>query len=63
MEKLLAVAGDNQIIRVWDLTTHEQIYKIQKHSEKITSLDFHPDGDWLFSSSEDGTISACFIGK
>ncbi len=53
---LLAVALDNLSVTVIDLTTKKKIRELWGHSNRITSLDFTPNGRWIISASLDSTI-------
>ncbi|KAJ3255449.1 hypothetical protein HK103_006266 [Boothiomyces macroporosus] len=54
--RLLAVVTDDRIIRVVDIDTFKIVREFVGHSNRITCLDFSPDGRWLVSSSLDTTI-------
>ncbi|MDE0634675.1 MAG: WD40 repeat domain-containing protein [Candidatus Poribacteria bacterium] len=43
-------------IRLWDITTGENIHTFWAHPTDILSINFSPDGELLASSSYDGTI-------
>jgi len=45
---------DDQIL-VWDLRTGTQRFRLTGHKDRITALDFSPDGRLLASASWDGT--------
>uniref|UniRef100_A0A6B2KZ99 Anaphase-promoting complex subunit 4-like WD40 domain-containing protein n=1 Tax=Arcella intermedia TaxID=1963864 RepID=A0A6B2KZ99_9EUKA len=48
---LLAVAGDDMIIYLWDLRTSVNFTNLTGHFEKIRQLKFSPDGSLLASAS------------
>jgi len=55
-DKLLAATGgDDNIIRLLDLTIDKDIKTLEGHKGPVISLSFHPDGTLLASGSEDGT--------
>ncbi|MFZ4815132.1 MAG: WD40 repeat domain-containing protein [Phototrophicaceae bacterium] len=54
--RILASAGRDKTIRLWDIVTGEQVAMWVGHSEWIRRLAFHPDGEQLFSASRDGTV-------
>ncbi len=51
---MLASAGGDGIIRVWNFESRQLISSIEKHGRAIRSLAFSIDGNRLASSSEDG---------
>ncbi|KAJ3268605.1 hypothetical protein HDV01_002543 [Terramyces sp. JEL0728] len=54
--RLLAVVTDDRVIRVVDIDTFKIVREFVGHNNRITSLDFSPDGRWLVSASLDTTI-------
>jgi hypothetical protein len=55
--KLLASAGDDKPMRVWDVESGECVQKMEGHEGRVTDLAFCPtDGTRLASVSEDTTI-------
>ena len=46
---ILASAGDDAIIRMWDAHALKQIGKLETRSGGVTSIAFHPDGETLAS--------------
>ncbi|TMW68031.1 hypothetical protein Poli38472_007703 [Pythium oligandrum] len=53
---LLAVASDDQVIRVFDVQTRKLVRRFQGHNHRITDLQFSRDARWLFSSSADASL-------
>jgi WD40 repeat protein len=53
---LVAAAAGDQRIYVWSTAGGEPLVTLDGHLGKLTGLAFSPDGRFLFSSSEDGTI-------
>jgi WD40 repeat protein len=54
--RLVASAGGNPIIEIWDIETAKLYHTLTGHQERIWSVVFSADGETLASSSEDGTI-------
>ncbi len=53
--RLLAVAGHDGNIYVWDAEAGRQQAVLRGHQRDVIEVAFHPDGDLLASSSWDGT--------
>ncbi|HAR19413.1 MAG TPA: hypothetical protein DCR46_02050, partial [Cytophagales bacterium] len=53
---LLAAAGKNKVVYVWNLHTGALKYHFNGHLETIFSLAFSPDGNWLASASSDKKV-------
>ena len=54
--KLLASAGGERTIKVWDAGTGTQLRSLEGHRGPIYTVAFSPDGKFIASGSEDGTI-------
>ncbi|MCB9854211.1 MAG: serine/threonine protein kinase [Phycisphaerales bacterium] len=52
----IVTAGDDQVIRIWDATTMDEIVQLRGHTSYVWSLVFRPDGTQLISGSGDGTL-------
>jgi WD40 repeat protein len=55
-ETLLATAGDDATVRVWDLAQGRQLLILTGHTKGVNSVSFSPDGKRLISASDDGTV-------
>jgi WD40 repeat protein len=53
---LLATGGQDQTIRIWDVSTNRTILTLTGHSGTINSVAFSPDGTRVASASDDGTV-------
>ncbi len=52
----LVSGGSDNLIKIWNLNTGEEIHTITGHSEPVYSVAISPDGQTLISSSDDNTI-------
>ncbi|MFE9678686.1 TIR domain-containing protein [Streptomyces sp. NPDC006259] len=53
---LLATAGDDRTVRLWDARTGEPAAVLTGHTGRVLAVAFHPDGSLLASGGEDGTV-------
>ncbi|KAJ8578842.1 hypothetical protein ON010_g361 [Phytophthora cinnamomi] len=53
---LLCVACDDQVLRLFDVTTHKLVRRFAGHSHRVTDMTFSSDARWLFSSSADASL-------
>lgn len=53
---LLASAGGDGTIKVWDVSQKELLVSLEGHSHGVTSIAFDPEGQILASGGLDGTI-------
>ncbi|MET9502275.1 TIR domain-containing protein [Streptomyces sp. NPDC006622] len=53
---LLATAGDDRTVRLWDARTGEPAAVLAGHTGRVLAVAFHPDGSLLASGGEDGTV-------
>jgi WD40 repeat protein len=56
--KRLATGSGDETIKLWDLTTGQEILTLRGHTDAIGGLRFSPDGHRLISVSWDGTVRA-----
>lgn len=54
--KLLAAGGEDQMIRVWDISSRRVVHLFQGHELDIYALEFSADGKFLVSGSGDHTV-------
>ncbi|MEV6482471.1 TIR domain-containing protein [Streptomyces sp. NPDC051576] len=53
---LLATAGDDRAIRLWNPDTGEQTAALTGHTGRVLAVAFSPDGSLLAGAGEDGTV-------
>jgi U3 small nucleolar RNA-associated protein 21 len=53
---LLCVACDDQVLRLFDVTTRKLVRRFAGHSHRVTDMTFSSDARWLFSSSADASL-------
>ncbi|ESN96553.1 hypothetical protein HELRODRAFT_189288 [Helobdella robusta] len=54
--KMLATAGDDHVVKLWDLGTGSLIKDFRGHGDVIYSLAFNRDGSLLFSGGMDNSL-------
>jgi WD40 repeat protein len=55
-QKTVASAGDDKMVRLWDLTTGKEIRRFVGHDKWVYTVAFSPDGKILASAGDDQTI-------
>ena len=50
------IASGSTNIRIWDAQTHTQIWGFDSYIGVLYSVSFSPDGRWIASGSDDGTV-------
>lgn len=53
---LLATAGDDHRVTLWDLNTSRVVRHLDGHTDWVRALDFSPDGTTLISAGNDGQL-------
>ncbi|MFP4650991.1 MAG: WD40 repeat domain-containing protein [Phormidium sp.] len=54
--RLIASAGSDRTIRVWDWQSGREIQRLAGNTSTVASLSFSPDGQMIVSGSQDGII-------
>ena len=54
--KLVAVAGNDHVIRVWNTETEQQLSSLVGHQETVLRLAFHPNGSLLATGGFDHQV-------
>ena len=52
----VACGLSNARIDIWDVALGTQLCQLRGHDTRVTSVMFSPDGSWVLSGSEDGTV-------
>ncbi|RLN38104.1 hypothetical protein BBJ28_00017445 [Nothophytophthora sp. Chile5] len=53
---LLCVACDDQVLRLFDVTTRKLVRRFAGHAHRVTDMTFSADARWLFSSAADASL-------
>jgi WD40 repeat protein/DNA-binding SARP family transcriptional activator len=54
--KLLASAGGDKVIKVWDSSNGQLLHEMHGHTATVLDVEFSPDGKIIASSSEDESV-------
>jgi len=54
--KLLASAGRERIVRIWDVSNAKELLKFEKFDGPAKSLAFSPNGQWLATGANDESL-------
>jgi WD40 repeat protein len=54
--ELIATAGQDETLRLWNVTSGREILALREHAEALSDVSFSPDGTRLVSASFDGSI-------
>ena len=54
--KLLASAGYDRSVKLWNASTHQQVKSLDDLSDTVFAVSFHPDGKLLSSASADRAV-------
>ena len=51
--KLLATAGGDKLVKLWDLATHKEVARLEGHTAQVLTVSFDPKGALLVSGGAD----------
>ena len=51
------------MVTIWDVDRGQEVLTLRGHTKGITSVCFSPDGNYLASASDDGTVKVWEAGK
>jgi WD40 repeat protein len=54
--KILASAGDDQTVILWDVASGKELATLEGHSDWISDVTFSPDSKLMATASEDKTV-------
>lgn len=46
----------DQLVKIWDMTSHECIHTFDNHTKQVTGVRYDPNGSRLVSVSDDTSI-------
>ena len=53
-DKVLASGGNGNTIKIWDVSSGENIFTLRGHENSVVCVEFHPSGNLLASGGDDG---------
>ena len=59
---LIASAGDNNTIKLWDLQ-NDTVTTFRGHTDQVNAITFSPNGQWLASGSDDYTFKVWDVSR
>ena len=62
-KRLVASAGDDRLVKIWDPTTRACVRDCAGHTSGVTSVAWGPDGDRLASCGGDGSVIVWDAGR
>ena len=53
---LMVTAGDDHMVRIWDLATGEQTHQLSGHTDWVRTAVFTSDGQFVYTAGNDGEV-------
>ena len=53
---LMVTAGDDHVVRIWNLASGEQTHQLEGHTDWIRTVVFSQDGEFVYSAGNDGQV-------
>ncbi len=50
-------------VKVWDLKTFQEVFRLKGHAHKVSSIAYSPDGKWIATGSQDKTVKVLDANK
>jgi WD40 repeat protein len=61
--RLLATAGDDGVLRLWDLATGTELHHLGGPGDRLTGVAFSPDGRMLAATADDADIRLWILAE
>lgn len=60
---MIAGGTKNGTVEVWDAETGAILQVVRSDQGHVSALAFSPDGNWIVTGSDEGTVQLWFIGR
>jgi WD40 repeat protein len=61
--RLLATAGDDGLVRLWDIATGAELCQVCRTDDRLSGVAFSPDGRTLAAAGNDADIRLWDLGE